>query len=30
MSDLIDRAVELFVDDDKYCAWAERRQDEQA
>jgi len=19
------RAVELFIDDDKYCAWAERR-----
>jgi hypothetical protein len=22
------RAVEVFIDDDKYCAWAERRTDE--
>ena len=22
------RAVELFIDDNKYCAWAERRTDE--
>lgn len=22
------RAVEVLIDDDKYCAWAERREDE--